>query len=733
MRKPGQKPLTLGEITTIGGLAPNEAYGADHAPRFDQAEANRLYLEASETLRVGAATLDGVQLLTVLAGIEHAAGLEEPPQRVSIAMVELAQALLLKSPFQGANIDRQSAGRFMDALSGDFHLFLDQTAKPATDEKGKLLSRRRLQTLMVRHTFYPHHASTVFRRIGEQLKTVGHSRFGMSLADASFISMAAAYCVATMLEGSSIGTEMQHWLDQDDVAFDPAWTDLFEVRPDLLSMALPKIPVERIAQLLDRLSNSPGDLADTDSAHLHLDNPVWRKPFVKHGDRWFCFSPGTLFSAQLDVLSELAGDISGKPGELLGKARGAALEDMVAEALEAMFPHGKLLRSVFWNDAVGKEHETDAILLIDGIVLIFESKADLLSLTGRRGSQTWLKEFDDIVVQAALQSWRLEEALRDPSRSTFELRSVSGSMTIDTANIRHIARFGASLERVTIASYSIEGHLRERIERAGGKPMPVFTIGDLWQVRDLIGSESERLHFFLRRAELEQDYDFLADELDLIAHYLRTGFVRMWSSPERRAVSLYGLSDFLRHYQRGTPHYRPEVSLPKRVTPWWGKLLREQEDKQRLGWTDMVYDLLNIPLASQQRFERDIRILRRRVRRTCGKRVSEGLLMQAPDQLRPSAFACIAMGKMSPNQKIAAARMHFSELLRAHPDERLFVFVLDADAEEKAPALPYYRGIRWDRPIGEIGAIGDRVPSGLYVEIDVAPPSSDGSLPCVPT
>lgn len=720
--RPPEPPLTLNELTTIGGLAPDKAYGADHAPRFDQDDANRLYLEAGETLRALSAKLNGLQLLAVLAGLEHISGRGEPPHRVGIAMVELAQALILQSPLPGDDIDQRNANGFIDALWTDFHLFLDQTAKPAVDEKGQILSRRRIQTLMVRHTDYTHHASDIFRRIGEHLKTVGHARFGMSLGDASFVSMGAAYFVGTMIGGSRVPAEIQRWLETGEAAFDPAWIDLFEVVPELLHSAIPDIPVERIRQLLDRLSIEPGALAATDPAHLHLANPVWRKPFVKDGGRWFCFSPGTLFSSQPDVLNELAGDISSEPVQLVGKARGDALEDLVAEPLESMFPHGRLLRSVMWNDASGKEYETDAILLIDGIALIFESKGDVLSLTGRRGSNTWFKEFDDIVVKASLQAWRLEKALRDPSRSTFELRSASGVVTIQKGEIRHVVRFGASLERVTMASYGVEGELRKRIDRAGGKSMPIFTVGDLWQVRDLIASEGERLHFILRRAELEQDFEFVADELDLIAHYLRTGFVRMFSRQDRRIVSLYGLSDFLRPYQKGTPNYQADVEFPQRVTAWWAEIIRKLEADQRPLWTDRVYDLLNVPLASQQRFENDIALLRDKMR-GMSMRAREGVLMQEPEHLRPSAFACIVMCPMSPAERIAAARVHFRELDEAHSDERLFVFVLDSQAEDTRPALPYYRGVPWDRVIGKIDAVGESVASELYVEIDPAPPA----------
>lgn len=96
--------------------------------------------------------------------------------------------------------------------------------------------------------------------------------------------------------------------------------------------------------------------------------------------------------------------------------------------------------------------------------------------------------------------------------------------------------------------------------------------------------------------------------------------------------------------------------------------------------------------------------------------------MQAPYQLRPSAFACLAMGRMSSADRIALARGHFAERLESHPDERLFVFVfvLDTASANPTPALPYYRGIAWDRHVENIGAEGEGIASGLFFEVDAS-------------
>lgn len=718
----GRKPtrqLTLDQLTTFGGLPSSEAYGADHAPTFPIEEVNRLYTEATSLLTDPAEAPDCLQAMALLALLESASALDEPPQAVSIAAVELAQALVLQRKAEGLALDRPRARAFVEALSTHFHLFLDQTAKPPTDDAGRVLSRRRTETLMIRHTFYPHHAERIFRRIGAHLERVGTDKLGVPLGRAALLAMAVGLFAATMLKGSDAPAKARKWLESGDGAFDSSWVGLFEIPLVLITSAEPQLTPVQAAQLLDRMSLAPGDLAASDPAHLHLHNPVWRRPFVKAGGKWFCFSPGTVLSSHADLLSNLASGISGKPGELLGKARGDALEKMLVETLEAMFPHGQVLNSALWDDPEsGRTYETDAILLVDGIVIIFEAKGDALAPASRRGSREWLRDFDDIAVKACLQAWRLERLLRDTSVPTLEFKTASGTVTLTKADVRHVLRFGVSLERVTMASFGLEGTLRERIEHAGGRPMPILTIGDLWQVRDLVGSEGRCLHYLLRRFDLERDYQFVGDELDLLAHYLRTGFVRLYDDDAKQgAVVLYGLSDFLRHYQAGTPHHVPGLRQPQRTTALWDRWIAEEERRARSGWTDIVHDLLNIPLAAQRRFEDDIRRMRRTVRRQSGKGISNGVLMQAPAQLRPSALACVVMRKVAPADRSATMRHYTKRLEANHPNERLGIFRLDADATDLTPVLAYYRTVYWDADIPSIEAEGEHVGTGLYVDL----------------
>lgn len=710
------KPQTLDDLVFGAGLPLAETYGWMDMPDLSQADQDRLYHEATDVLRKGFQEFDGVAIMTLLAVMEKVSAVDAPRSRVDIAVLEFAQTLLLRTSANGAAPAPDDVHRLTDALDTYLRLFIDQTSKPGADKAAELLARRRHQTLRARHTFYPHHARKIFQMIGHELAPFGKHVLGMSLQDASEVAMVAAMAVARLVDESPIVEEITSWLNGVR-PFDPTWCSLFEVPLARVAGAFPNLSTSAVAVILDKLSLEPGALAPMNPDYLPLDNPMWRRPFVKIDDRWFCFSPGTLFSAHADVLSTLAEGISKTPGEVIGKARGAALETMAAGVLRAVFPHGEVLTSVFWTDPVsGEEHETDVMLLIDGHALIFEAKGHVLSNVARRGSADWFRLFDDVVAEAALQTSRLEAALRHPADAALALRTDQGFRTLIKADIRHIARFGVSLERVTMASYGVDNALRDRIVRLGGTAMPIFTIGDLLLMRELIGSEGRCLHYLLRRSDLERDCEFIGDELDLLALYLKTGFVRLWASEAKMGpLVVYGLSDLLRYHVRHSGHHDPKCRLPKLTSAWWDRIIVQRELKRPNGWTDMIHDLLNVPLASQERFWKDIVALRRKLRRSPSKGAYNGVLMQVHDQLRPTHFTCLVTGRMPDVERVRAARSIFAEQDQKHPNERLFVFHLDGSGDLKDPVLPYYRGVSWTQDAKATPEVGVAITSGLVV------------------
>jgi len=145
-KKRGKAPIGLDDIVIGSGLQAADAYGWDHSPRFPAGEEKRRYRDATTTLEAGFQTVDTLMVMTALGAIEKVTGLEPPPQRISIAGIELAQALMLRESAPGDPPFPAQLGRITDALEAHLHLFLGQTSKPRSGAKESLLTRRMIQT-----------------------------------------------------------------------------------------------------------------------------------------------------------------------------------------------------------------------------------------------------------------------------------------------------------------------------------------------------------------------------------------------------------------------------------------------------------------------------------------------------------------------------------------------------------------------------------------------------------
>jgi hypothetical protein len=680
-------PENLNDMLFGIGIPIEHSYGYDHTPNLpSDKDAWTTYQEARRTLLASVGCLAGPQLLAALAFWQRSGGTPGGPEP-GLAELEFAQALLLTgSPIQGS-CSLDDLTRFREALRLEMMLFLEHAARAPQNARDDLIRRRQRDTLHVRHTLYPAEARAVHRAVAAELGNIGAEQLGLSLASISELLFLSTVVVQA---------QFTQWRQAHGVALPDdgdKLLDLFAVSPVTLATIAGDCSADDIAKILSAASLSFGELSAVNPDYIHLDNPVWAKPFVNYREMFLLFSPETIYAWHSDQLACVARRAFKNPNARIGAARGRALEQLIDEHLKNLLPSAERLLSAKWTDPdTGRRYETDAICLIDGVAIIFEAKGDALSVQGRRGSQSWFDDLDDIVVKATEQASRLARLLLHPPVGGLELETVSGIRTIRWQEVNHVLRFGVALERTLTQSYGLATALRERLERLGVEPMPAVTIGDLNQLQALVPLEAARMHYLLRRSELERDCEFVADELDLIALYLRTGFAHLRDDSRRRLL-IYGLSDFLRFYQKGTSYFDPHIPIPKRTTPLWDRLLAKVRHDWPHGWVEISYDLLNVGIDAQQRFEKDCFRARKRMRRKHLASTSEPAVMQAPKQLRPSLFICFPVtgGPLAPEAEHAQ-----TEIEEFHLGERILTFSVAADGAKRFPELVRYRGRPWN-------------------------------------
>jgi hypothetical protein len=112
----------------------------------------------------------------------------------------------------------------------------------------------------------------------------------------------------------------------------------------------------------------------------------------------------------------------------------------------------------------------------------------------------------------------------------------------------------------------------------------------------------ERCHYLSRRAELERNAVYVADELDLLALYTENQFNIGDSEFDGTRHVWYGLSAEITpllslESKRGVP-------LPHKRTAFWSTLLAALDKKRPPGWTDMGHRLLNVSFSGQREIEK---------------------------------------------------------------------------------------------------------------------------------
>lgn len=358
--------------------------------------------------------------------------------------------------------------------------------------------------------------------------------------------------------------------------------------------------------LIEKLSMKFGATAEKLIDHIILDNPVWSHPFVKFDDHFYLPLPTTFTSYCQDIFLGLA-QANEELKAAFEEARAKFLEDATADLLKESLPTAKLWQSVRWKDeASGKEYENDIVLLIDRWLLLVEAKSGQVTDSARRGSYDRLKrEIKKLMVDPSDQSRRLTELLTT-ERRLHKLQCREGACDIDSSALDGVIRINVTNESI--------GNLNSRggsLVDAGLVPKgtdlaPTMSLSSLDLVVQLIGSQGAILHYLSRRKAFEENALYLADELDLVAFYLKNGFNIGESEIDGTMLMIYGISNDLDRKLTRADKKLGKQEAPA-ITSYWDRFLQVLEKSNREGWLMLVMRLRNVSAEDQKRLEKEIR------------------------------------------------------------------------------------------------------------------------------
>ena len=357
---------------------------------------------------------------------------------------------------------------------------------------------------------------------------------------------------------------------------------------------------------LSKLSYQFGDLKDSDPEHFLLGNPVWTKPLIKlPTGSYFCVIPQVFFSCVFQALDSLLSAEEIKR-EVQDKRRPKFLEDEIKQLFTQAFPQGIFKQNFKWKDS-NVEYESDFIMQIDSHLLIVEAKSGAVSRSALRGAPGSAKDdIQELLISPAIQSKRLAEKIIDlKAKQVFP--ETFQALNFDLNAIDRIIRLSVTLEDFA----TIQSHV-SRLRDTGWidkdfSAAPTIALADLEVVFDILTSVSQKIHYLVRRAELEEHMQYRSNELNLLGFYLETGFNLGREEFEPRKWIISGMSEKIDEYyvalDQGIIRKKPSLELIK----WWKDIQLRIEQRSPYRWLDVAVMLLNVPLDAQRKAEREFK------------------------------------------------------------------------------------------------------------------------------
>ncbi|WP_296434675.1 MULTISPECIES: hypothetical protein [unclassified Rhizobium] len=377
--------------------------------------------------------------------------------------------------------------------------------------------------------------------------------------------------------------------------------------------SLTGLPEEVARAVLSLVSRNVDDVITSPDEHLFLANPVWDSPGIKIADSFVFVMPQSFFSHIHRIMERLASDVGIK--DSLERARATYLERELDKTLRRAFPNARVTSGAKWP--IGNQvFETDSLVVIDRTVLVAEAKAHRLSAQGLRGAPERVKKHvEDMVLKPSLQSARLAEVIERASAGDAEATAVVEGLGIDPNAVDQVIRISVTLDDFSVLSTSVA-----EFKDIGWVPKehvlaPTILLADLLCVVDILDTPLRALHYLSERVHLQDSFNLLGDELDLLGLYLETGF-NLGKPPKDTMLSTDGLSKPIDKYytSRDAGVLLPKPSL--KMSPHFRQVVAGLEQQRPDGWTTAGLHLLSAASPSEQReIETALIKLRKKVRK----------------------------------------------------------------------------------------------------------------------
>ena len=361
--------------------------------------------------------------------------------------------------------------------------------------------------------------------------------------------------------------------------------------------------------------------------------------------------------------------------------RATFLESKIADEITGALKECRTVRNFTWKEG-GVRYETDLLVQVDSYVIIVEAKSGTVTSPARRGAPKRLqRHIRELLVDPAEQSSRLARKLERLLSGDETDDAFRAAFPFDIGATHCVIRLSVTLEDMAtvqsnLAALTATGWIPNDVPTA-----PTMCLSDLWSVFDILSSTPQKLHYLVRRAELEEHLDYVGDEMDLLGLYLASGFNIGEAEFRGEPMVLTGMSEPVDDYyvarDQGVVREKPKL----KSTQWWSDIAGFIEKRRPPRWSEAAVMLLNVAPADQEDLESKFKRVVWKVREGVHKGRPVDFVVLVPPKQRSDAFGLLAFRERDKNERHtkieAAAQYAFSH---AHVT-RCLVVAVNVDEE----------------------------------------------------
>jgi len=361
-----------------------------------------------------------------------------------------------------------------------------------------------------------------------------------------------------------------------------------------------------------------GDLKNHNAEHFLLDNPVLRKPFIRLGEESYFWSTiGIIGHLILGLMEGLIIDKKKIREKYFEKVKSVYFERETEKLFRQNFPTAEIARNVIYGKKI-KKYENDLLVVIDNFVLAIECRAGLVTPPARRGAEKRVvKTLEELVVKPTKQANRFIKFL-SKNKKLHEFRTKNGkTIKIDSTNIDYYVPLNVTFENLGTVGSNIKNAIKAGLIKKPPNPLaPSISYADLESIFELLENEIEYIHYFIRRSEIEKNFSYEGDELDLLGYYLDNAFNIGDAEYDKKfhldmCMKSKELDPYFVARSRGKIIDKPKLEM----TTWWKDIINKLVERKPERWLEMGFILLNVPKNDQEKFERKLTRLKKMIRK----------------------------------------------------------------------------------------------------------------------